>query len=96
MTVSQHLNKSASKVEKNQEQLLEENRKKSVMDILREEQLEDRRTIKKDVNKTIEQLLSDSKEDWGHQYSDDDLKNFAHELGLDHNLEELREDNDVV
>ena len=96
MTVSQHLNKSASKVEKNQEQLLEENRKKSVMDILREEQLEERRTNKKDVNKTIEQLLSDSKEDWGHQYSDDDLKNFAHELGLDYNLEDLREDNDVV
>jgi len=92
MSVSQHLNKAASKVEKNQEQILDDNRKKNVIDILRDEQLESKRTNKKYTDKTIEQLLSDSKEDWGHQYSDDDLKNFAHELGLDYSLEELRED----
>jgi len=92
MSVSQHLNKAASKVEKNQEQILDDNRKKNVIDILRDEQLESKRTNKKYTDKTIEQLLSDTKEDWGHQYSDNDLKDFAHELGLDYSLEELRED----
>ena len=92
MTVSQHLNKSASKVEKNQEQILHETRKKNVVDVPKDEQLDAKRTIKKDIDKTIEELLSDANEDWGHQYSEDDLKNFAHELGLDYSLEELRED----
>lgn len=92
MTVSQHLNKSASKVEKNQEQILNETRKKNVVDVPKDEQLDAKRTNKKDIDKTIEELLSDANEDWGHQYSDDDLKNFAHELGLDYSLEELRED----
>ena len=32
MSVSQHLNKAASKVEKNQEQILDDNRKKNVID----------------------------------------------------------------
>ena len=91
-TVSQHLNKSASKVEKNQEQILHENRKKNVVDVAKDEQLEDRRTNTKDIDKTIEELLSDDSEDWGHQFTEDDLKNFAHELGLDYSLEESRED----
>ena len=91
MTVSQHLNKSASK-EKNQEQFLYETRKKNIIDVPKDEQLEDKRTNKKDIDKTIEELLSDDKEDWGHQYSEKDLEDFAHELGLDYSLEELRED----
>ena len=90
MHVCRH--KSASKVEKNQEQILNETRKKNVVDVPKDEQLDAKRTNKKDIDKTIEELLSDANEDWGHQYSDDDLKNFAHELGLDYSLEELRED----
>ena len=54
--------------------------------------LEERRTNKKNPKVNIESLLSDADdEDWGHQYSDDDLKNFAKELGLDYNLESKRE-----
>ena len=59
-------------------------------DVTREEELEDRRT-NEDIDKTIEELLSEDAK-WGHQFSDDDLKNFASELGLDSLLEELRED----
>lgn len=92
MTVSQHLNKSASKMEKNQEQFLNDTRKKNVVDVPKDEQLDERRTNKKDIDKTIEELLSDNSEDWGHQFTEDDLKEFAHELGLDYSLEQSRED----
>jgi hypothetical protein len=39
---------------------------------------------------SIESLL-ESHEDWGHQFSDDDLKTFSKELGLDSRLEDLRD-----
>ena len=58
--------------------------------ITREEELEPKRT-NKDIDKTIEELLAEDAK-WGHQFSDDDLKEFASELGLDSLLEELRED----
>jgi hypothetical protein len=58
--------------------------------ITREEELESKRT-NEDVEKTIEELLAEDA-DWGHQYSDDDLKEFASELGLDSLLEDSRED----
>ncbi len=78
MTVSQHLNKTAKKVEK---------------DLSFDSHLEESRTNSdSDVDKTIEQLLSDTDEDsWGHQFSDEDLKHFASELGLDSLLEDLRD-----
>ena len=78
MTVSQHLNKTAKKVEK---------------DLSFDSHLEDSRTnSESDLDKTIEQLLSDTDEDsWGHQFSEEDLKHFASELGLDSLLEESRE-----
>jgi len=42
-------------------------------------------------------LLSDTDdEDWGHQFSDDDLKSFADELGLDYVMESKREEYDDV
>jgi transposase InsO family protein len=54
--------------------------------------LEDRRTNKNNPKVNIESLLSDADgEDWGHQYSDNDLKEFAKELGLDYSLESKRE-----
>ena len=49
-------------------------------------------TIKNNPKVNIESLLSDADgEDWGHQYSDNDLKEFAKELGLDYSLESKRE-----
>ena len=57
-----------------------------------DEMLEDRRTNKQNPKVNIESLLSDADdEDWGHQYSDNDLKEFAKELGLDYSLESKRE-----
>lgn len=46
--------------------------------------------INDEYTESIESLL-DSDEDWGHQFSDDDLKSFADELGLDSRLEDLRD-----
>jgi hypothetical protein len=56
----------------------------------KENQLEDRRQNNK-YTVDIEKLLDDSDIDFGHQFSDDDLKTFAGELGLDHTLEEKRD-----
>ncbi len=55
----------------------------------RDEELEALR-VNKTPDETIEALLADA--DYGHQFSDDDLKEFASELGLDYLLEDLRED----
>ena len=44
---------------------------------------------------SIESLL-ESHEDWGHQFSEDDLKDFANELGLDYVMESKREEYDDV
>jgi hypothetical protein len=66
--------------------------KKSSDDKNADEMLEDRRTNKQNPKVNIESLLSDADdEDWGHQYSDNDLKEFAKELGLDYSLESKRE-----
>ena len=66
--------------------------KKSSDDKNADEMLEDRRTNKNNPKVNIESLLSDADgEDWGHQYSDNDLKEFAKELGLDYSLESKRE-----
>ena len=73
-SLSDHLNKTASKDEKSFDSMLE-----------------DKRTNKK-LDKTIEEMLEDDSENWGHQFSDDDLKDFAKELGLDYILEESREE----
>jgi hypothetical protein len=53
--------------------------------------LEEKRTNEK-IDKTIEELLATEADDWGHQFTDDDLKRFESELGLDHILSESRED----
>ena len=55
-----------------------------------ETMLEDRRHNNK-ITKDIEALLAEDEVEFSHQYSDDDLKTFASELGLDHLLEDKRE-----
>ena len=47
--------------------------------------------LNEDIDQTIEALLEEE-EDYGHQFSEDDLKHFADEMGLDYILEKSRED----
>jgi hypothetical protein len=66
--------------------------KKSSDDKNRDQMLEERRTNTKNPKVNIESLLSDNDdEDWGHQFSEKDLQEFAKELGLDYRLESKRE-----
>ncbi len=89
-------NITASKKEMNQEQILSETRKKNVVDVPMDEQLEDSRHNTK-ITKNIEALLGEDDEDsFGHQFSDEDLKRFADELGLDYVMESKREEYDDV
>lgn len=89
-------NITASKKELNQEQILNDTRKKNVVDVPRDEQLEDRRQNTK-ITKNIEALLNSEDEDnMGHQFSEEDLKKFAEELGLDYIMESKREQYDDV
>jgi hypothetical protein len=89
-------NITASKKEMNQEQILSETRKKNVVDVLMDEQLQDRRHNTK-ITKNIEALLGEDDEDsFGHQFSEKDLKVFAEELGLDYVMESKREEYDDV
>ena len=87
-SVSQALNKTANKKEPSKEEILEGSRKNIVTQDTKEEQLADRRT-KKFSDEAIEALL-DSDEDWGQQFSEEDLEHFASELGLDSRLEDGR------
>ena len=95
-SIIQQLDKTASKKEPNAEQILNETRKKNTVDVPMDEQLEDTRQNKK-VKVNIEALLNDEDDDsFGHQFSDDDLKKFADELGLDYIMESKREEYDDV
>ena len=95
-SIIQQLDKTASKKELNQEQILGETRKKNIVDVPMDKQLEDTRQNKK-ITVNIEALLNDEDEDsFGHQFSDDDLKKFADELGLDYIMESKREEYDDV
>ena len=89
-------NITASKKELNQEQILNDTRKKNVVDVPRDKQLEDRRQNTK-ITKNIEALLDAEDEDSiGHHFSEEDLKRFADELGLDYVMESKREEYDDV
>jgi hypothetical protein len=94
-SVAHLLNKTANKKSTTLNGELEESRKNIKTDDTKEMQLKEKRTIKKDadIDKNIESLL-DENDDY-HQFSDEDLKHFAHELGLDSYLEDLRTDNDI-
>ena len=65
----------------------------------KETQLEERHTIKKDsdIDTFIEALLADTDEDdWGHQYSDEEVDDFVNKLGnagIDTMLEDKRKSN---
>jgi hypothetical protein len=96
-SVSNLLNKTAKKAKKDltTDQLLDEHRNdKDSFNETREENLSDRRKNKdKDIDSSIQSLLDDEDEDsFGHKYSDEDLKDFADELGLDYILSEHSED----
>jgi hypothetical protein len=89
-------NITASKKEMNQEQILNETRKKNVVDVPKDKQLEDTRQNTK-ITKNIEALLDAEDEDSiGHHFSEEDLKRFAEELGLDYVMESKREEYDDV
>ena len=95
-SIIHQLDKTASKKELNQEQILNNTRKKNVVDAPMDDQLEDKRENKK-IKVNIETLLNDEDDDsFGHQFSDDDLKKFADELGLDYVMESKREEYDDV
>jgi hypothetical protein len=95
-SIIHQLDKTASKKEMNQEQILNETRKKNVIDVPVDKQLEDRRQNTKNT-KNIEAFLDAEDEDsMGHQFSEEDLKKFAEELGLDYIMESKREEYDDV
>ena len=95
-SIIHQLDKTAAKKELNQEQILNETRKKNVVDVPMDSQLEDTRH-NKNIKVNIEALLSDEDEDsFGHQFSEEDLKKFADELGLDYVMESKREEYDDV
>jgi hypothetical protein len=87
-SISNLLNKTANKKEPSKEEILEESRRNIKTEDTKEEQLAERRT-KKYSDESIEKLL-DSNEDWGHQFSEKDIKHFSSMLGLDSHLEDGR------
>jgi hypothetical protein len=92
------LNKDKAEPKESVSNLLNKNisASKKVSEDSKEEELESHRQNNKN-DKSIEQLLSDTDDDdWGHQFSEDDLKNFANELGLDYVMQSKREEYDDV
>ena len=94
-SIAHQLNKTASKTDTTLNGELEQSRRNISTEDTKEMQLKEKRTISKDsdIDKSIQSLL-DEDDDY-HQFSDEDLKHFAHELGLDSYLEDLRTDNDI-
>lgn len=82
-SVSHHLNKTA-KAQDGLNSRLDNSRRNPAEIDNKETQLKERHTIKKDadIDQSIEQLLADNDEDdWGHQYSDEEVDDFASKLG---------------
>jgi len=98
MSTSQHLNKTAKKNDGLNSRLDNSRRNPSEIDN-QETQLQERHTIKKDsdIDTFIEALLADTDEDdWGHQYSDEEVDDFVNKLGnagIDTMLEDKRKSN---
>lgn len=89
-SVSQSLNKTAKKNDiRGLNDTLNESRQDTKGDETQETSLKDRRKNESDVEKSIEELLSED-ENWGHQFTESDLKEFASELGLDSLFEDDR------
>lgn len=95
-SITHLLNKTAAKDETLNGRL--EDSRKNPKDIKpKNEQLEERRTIKndKDIDATIEALLEED-EDWGHQYTEEELEDFINKLkdaGIDTLLEDKQKSN---
>lgn len=94
-SIAYQLNKTANKKDTTLNGELDNSRRNIMTDDTKEMQLKEKRTISKDsdIDKNIQALL-DEDDDY-HQFSDEDLKHFAHELGLDSYFEDLRTDNDI-
>jgi hypothetical protein len=98
MSTSQHLNKTAKKNDGLNSRLDDSRRNPSEIDN-QETQLQERHTIKKDsdIDTFIEALLAETDEDdWGHQYSDEEVDDFVNKLGnagIDTMLEDKRKSN---
>lgn len=98
MSTSQHLNKTAKKNDGLNSRLDNSRRNPDEIDNT-ETQLKERHTIKKDadIDATIEALLAEmDDEDWGHQYSDEEVDDFVKKLGnagIDTMLEDKRKSN---
>jgi hypothetical protein len=98
MSTSQHLNKTAKNNDGLNSRLDNSRRNPSEIDN-QETQLQERHTIKKDsdIDTFIEALLADTDEDdWGHQYSDEEVDDFVNKLGnagIDTMLEDKRKSN---
>ena len=98
MSTSQHLNKTAKKNDGLNSRL--DNSRRNPSEINNQEtQLQERHTIKKDsdIDTFIEALLAETDEDdWGHQYSDEEVDDFVNKLGnagIDTMLEDKRKSN---
>lgn len=92
-SISHILNKTAKKNNiRGLNDTLENSRKDSKGDTTREEDLADRRTnTEKDLDKSREELLAGlERDDWGHEYSDEEFKGFMKDLGIDSKLEDSR------
>ena len=98
MSTSQHLNKTAKNNDGLNSRLDNSRRNPSEIDN-QETQLQERHTIKKDsdIDTFIEALLAETDEDdWGHQYSDEEVDDFVNKLGnagIDTMLEDKRKSN---
>jgi len=94
-SIAHMLNKTANTKDTTLNGELEGSRRNIKTDDTKEMQLKENRTINKDadIDKNIQSLL-DEDDDY-HQFSDEDLKHFAHELGLDSYLEDSRTENDL-
>ncbi len=98
MSTSQHLNKTAKKNDGLNSRLDNSRRNPDEIDN-KETQLKERHTIKKDadIDATIEALLAEmDDDDWGHQYSDEEVNDFVKKLGnagIDTMLEDKRKSN---
>ncbi len=98
MSTSQHLNKTAKKNDGLNSRLDNSRRNPDEIDN-KETQLKERHTIKKDadIDATIEALLAEmDDDDWGHQYSDEEVDDFVKKLGnagIDTMLEDKRKSN---
>jgi hypothetical protein len=96
-SISNQLNKTAKKNDiRGLNDTLDQSRKDVKGDKTREESLQDSRHKNPELKKTREELLAGlEKDDWGHQYSDEEFEGFMKDMGLDSKLEDLRNEFEI-